>query len=403
MSNAIPVAHADHAAIPAGTVIAQARPRFGWLAALCCLVLLLSVIAELVRFAHDRRDAKSAAQIEKTARRDVRLDQIAAGLIPMPAGVPSAHSSALAPLPGNQMLAFWWAGSRESGPDVKVYASRYADGKWSPSREIASRDSLGAALGYGVRRIGNTVAWTTRDGAVNLFVVTTGLGGWAASRVVQLISTDLGETFTVKRVLPMSPLFNTSVLVRSAPVELADGGWWLPAHFELGIKYPLIMSFDKHGDPRWMARIGTAITTLQPTVVHLSEFEAHAWMRDASDQRRVQQAISRDGGASWEDLPAVDMANNSSSVAALRLSSGGFLMLHNYVAEGSWTRNVLRLSQSKDARTWTTLFDIASGKPEEEFSYPTLRQVGSELHVSYTSRRTAIAHRVYRITDLPTP
>ena len=73
------------------------------------------------------------------------------------------------------------------------------------------------------------------------------------------------------------------------------------------------------------------------------------------------------------------------------------------MAEGSWTRNVLRLSQSKDARTWTTLFDIASGKPEEEFSYPTLRQVGSELHVSYTSRRTAIAHRVYRITDLPPP
>ena len=40
--------------------------------------MLLSLVAELVRFSHDRRDAKSAAQIEKTARRDVRLDQIGA-------------------------------------------------------------------------------------------------------------------------------------------------------------------------------------------------------------------------------------------------------------------------------------------------------------------------------------
>ena len=400
MSSAIPVAATDPDTVPVPREEGASPRRRHWLAAACGLALLACLVAESVRFEHQHSDEKIAALIDNTTQREVRLEKISGGLIPMPSGVPSAHSSALAPLPGNDMLAFWWAGSRESGPDVKVYSARWSAGTWSAPRMIANRDSLGAVLGFGVRRIGNTVAWTARNGTVHLFVVATGLGGWAASRVVQLVSDDQGESFSVKRVLPMSPLFNTSVLVRSAPVELADGGWWLPAHFELGNKFPLIMAFDKHGNPRGLERIGSKVSALQPTVVHLSDFESLAWMRDASDQRRVQQAYSRDGGASWQDLPALNLANNSSSVASHRLPTGGFLLLHNHVQEGSWARNVLRLSHSNDARTWTTLFDIASGKPEEEFSYPTLRQVGNELHVSYTSRRTAIAHHVYRVNEL---
>ena len=295
------------------------------------------------------------------------------------------------------MLVFWWAGSRESGPDVKVYSSRWSNKAWGPTREVASRASLGAALGFGIRRIGNPVAWTAPDGKVNLYIVATGLGGWAASRIVQLISSDLGENFVVKRVLPMSPLFNTSVLVRTNPVGLANGGWLLPAYFELGIKYPMIMAFDRDGAPQWLARIGTSISTLQPAIVPVSAFEAHAWMRDSSDARRVQQAFSRDGGENWEDLPALDLPNHSSSIAALRLSKGGFLLLHNHVPPGASGRHILRLSYSTDARSWRRLLDVAHGANDDEFSYPALKQVNDELHVTFTSRRQAIAHHVYRI------
>jgi predicted neuraminidase len=126
-------------------------------------------------------------------------------------------------------------------------------------------------------------------------------------------------------------------------------------------------------------------------------------MRDAGDEKRVQQAFSRDGGASWEDLPALQLSNHSSSVAAQRLNQGGFVLLHNHVQPGSSARNVLRLSRSKDARAWETVVDVASGTPEDEFSYPTLHQIGNELHVSFTSRRTAIAHQVYRIDYEVTP
>lgn len=369
-----------------------------WMVLACLLAVPAMLGAEFHRWLSAPKKSVRPASIAVSALEKVRLTQLSNTLIPMPTGVPSAHASALASLPDNQMMVFWWAGSRESGPDVKVYAARWSAGQWGAPREIASRKSLGAALGFGVRRIGNPVAWTARDGKINLYVVATGLGGWAAARVVHMVSSDFGNSFAVQRVLPMSPLFNTSVLVRTSAVALPDGGWWLPAYFELGIKYPMLMAFDEQGNPRSISRIGTRTTSLQPALVPISPFEAHAWMRDSGPERRVQQAFTRDGGANWEDLPALNLPNHSSSLAAQQLTKGGLLLLHNHIEPGKSDRSILRLSVSKDARSWEHLLDVVNGHPDEEFSYPTMQQLGDELHVTFTSRRTAIAHHVYQIT-----
>ena len=380
-----------------------ARPsvqRPGKLVALACIIAVASAAAaEALRWSDGTRQAEQPAIASTVAApAPVAINEVSHSIIPMPAGVPSAHASTLAALPGGDLLSFWWAGSRESGPDVKVYASRWSNGTWSGNWVVASRESLGKALGFGVRRIGNPVAWTAPDGTVHLYVVATGLGGWAASRIVQLQSRDDGATFTVSRVLPLSPLFNTSTLVRTSPVALADGGWWLPVYFEIGNKYPMLLAFDAGGAPRRMVRIGSGTSSLQPAIVPVSATEVRAWMRDAGEEQRVQQAISRDGGASWEDLAPTQLANQSTSLAALRLSSGTFLMLYNHVAAGGSDRNVLSLALSTDARTWRPLADIVSGKPGDEFSYPTMQQVGDKLHITYTHQRQAIAHHLLRIT-----
>ncbi len=362
----------------------------------CMAILAVAAGVESTRWA-SARQASPAVLVTPALPGKVSFVPRSATLLPKPPNAPSAHASALTPLPGGHMAAFWWAGSRESGPDVKVYASHWMDGKWAQPWEVASRDTLAAALGYGVRRVGNPVAWASADGRINLFVVATGLGGWAASRVVQLVSADLGKSFTVKRLLPMSPLFNTSMLVRSTPVGLADGGWLLPAYFEMGIKYPLMLAFDQSGDPRWIARIGNRTSALQPTVVPFSSSEVHAWMRDASEEQRVQHARSSDGGVNWDDLPPLDLPNQSTSLSALRLSNGSIALLHNHVLPGGSDRNVLRLSVTDDGRNWSRVIDIAQGSAGEEYSYPDLHQVGDELHITYTSRREAIAHHVIEL------
>ncbi len=365
---------------------------------LATLITIAAIGAEALRWS--RMAAATAAPDVGTtagATTALTLTQVSRSLIPMPPDTPSAHASALATLPGEGMIAFWWAGSRESGPNVKVYAARWSGSQWSDAWEVASRDSLAKALGFGVRRIGNPVAWTDRRGVVHLYVVATGLGGWAASRIAHLSSSDQGATFTVRRLLPLSPMFNTSALVRTSPVGLTDGGWWLPAYFEMGIKYPMMISFDAEGEPKWFSRIGARTSTLQPTIASVSASEVRAWMRDASEEKRVQQALSHDGGQTWEDLPALEMANDNTSLAAVRRTSGKFVMLHNHIAPSGSARSTLRLSMSNDARNWERVVDIANGQAGDEFSYPTLQQVGQELHVAYTWQRKAIAHHRFRI------
>jgi predicted neuraminidase len=364
-------------------------------------LLLLAFISEGVRWARAPAAATSVLRVAPDATPGgaggFRLKERSSSTIPMPPDVPAAHASALAAVPGGDLLAFWWAGQRESAPDVRMYLARWRDGRWGPARAIVDRKSLGDALHFGVRRIGNPSAWVAPDGRVHLYLVATGLGGWAASRVVHLVSTDSGENFTVQRVLPLTPLFNTSVLVRTNPVGMADGGWLLPAYFEIGNKYPLIVSFDRQGAPRKVQRIGASVTALQPTLLPVSGSEIRALMRDIGPQRRVQQAVSHDGGDTWEDAPASGIANRDNSVAALRLVGGGFVLLHNdSPGEGS-PRQWLRLSTSSDGQRWVPGFDVKRGGTGDEFSYPSVQQVGNQLHVTYTLQRKAIAHHVYDI------
>lgn len=159
----------------------------------------------------------------------------------------------------------------------------------------------------------------------------------------------------------------------------------------------MLMSFDADGVPQRLTRIGTRTRSLQPTLVPVSATEVRAWMRDAGQDRRVQQAFTRDGGDSWEDMEATPMSNHGTALAVLRLASGSFLMLRNDGAGARGARSSLSLSISTDAHAWRPLSEIVSGQPGDEFSYPAMYQVGDELHITYTYQRRAIAHHRLKI------
>lgn len=317
----------------------------------------------------------------------------AAGRIPMPAHAPAAHASTLLAMPSQHpavLQAYWFAGSRESGPDVQIASAQFdrATQQWSPASYVVNRHLAGAQLGFGLRRIGNPVAWRDAQGRTHLFVVATGLGGWAAGRILHLRQDGPQEPFQPLRVLPLSWLWNTSHLVRAMPLPLADGGMVLPVYFELGIKYPVALRFDAAGEFRGMVRMSQRRDLLQPTLLARSETEWLALLRDNRAQRQLRAVQTKDGGLHWQDLPDPGMPNPDASVAGLSLQPGLMFLAHNPRAE---SRAQLALSHSRDGLHWTQLELLAQGGERSEYSYPSMAWADDSLWVSYTEERQAIA------------
>lgn len=334
------------------------------------------------------------------------LQTVAQGNIPMPPGMAAAHASSLLVMPPDHpaaLLIFWFSGDRESGPNVQIAASQYdrATQQWSAARFVVNRQVLGAQLGFGVRRLGNPVAWRDGQGRVHLFVVATGGGGWAASRVLHLrqssASQDLDAlAFAPVRVLPLSWLWNTSFLVRNAPLPLADGGMVLPVHFELGIKYPTALRFDADGTFQGMVRMSARPYLLQPTLLMQSPQAWLALMRDERPNGKIGVAHTADGGQHWSDLPDLALDNPDAAVAGMGVAPGALLLAHN---SSPGSRGTLDLSQSADGRQWRRVLTLASGSAQDEFSYPAMAWVDGELWLSYTVDRQHIAWQ--RLSNSP--
>ncbi len=326
------------------------------------------------------------------------LQVVERGPVPMPEGMAAAHASTLLAMPAGHPAAltvFWFSGDRESGPNVQIAASQYlrATRQWTPARFVVNRFVMGEQLGFGLRRLGNPVAWMDGHGRVNLFVVATGGGGWAASRVLHLRQSSAGQgldqlAFAPVRVLPLSWLWNTSFLVRNAPMTLADGGMVLPVHFELGIKYPMALRFDREGGFQGMVRMSRRPYLLQPALVQQSE---HAWlalMRDERPQGKVGVARTLDGGRHWSDVPDLTLDNPDAAVAGLGLAPGQMLLAYN---SSIASRGTLDLSRSSDGRNWQRIQTLEHGAPDDEFSYPALLWLDGSLWVTYTVDRHRIA------------
>jgi len=344
------------------------------------------------------RAQMAAAQYQGKAVDAASLRRADQGDIPMPPGAAAAHASSLLVMPAaspQALTVFWFSGERESGPLVQIAASQLdrASQVWSEPRLVVNRHTVGAQLGYGIRRLGNPVAWLDAQGRIHLFVVATGWGGWAASRVLHLQQESPGQSlaelrFAPQRVLPLSWLFNTSFLVRNAPLPLADGGMVLPVYFELGVKFPAALRFAADGRFLGMVRMSRLHHLLQPTLLAQGPQQWVALLRDTRPDGRIAAVQTVDGGQHWSDLPDLPLQNPDAAVAALALGPGQMVLAHNPQTQG---RNRLELSRSAEGLRWTRVETLALGLEPAEFSYPALAWVDDSLWITYTVDRRRLA------------
>ena len=331
----------------------------------------------------------------------------AQGHIPMPPQTPSAHASNLLAMPAGHacaLMAFWFAGERESAPDVQIAQSCFdrASQTWQAAKIVVNRHEFGRQLGFGLRRLGNPVAWLDGQGRIHLFVVATGWGGWAASRVLHLREqnpmsrTSSAPVFGEPSILPLGWLWNLSHLVRGAPLALADGGMVLPVYFELGLKYPVALRFDAQGVLLGLTRISSRKSVLQPTLLALNELHWLALMRDNRIDGKIAVAQTSDGGQTWRDLRDLNVLNPDASVFAMAYAPWHFLLAHNSSPK---SRQVLDLSESGNGIDWSLVHNLARGTLvgtgkdalAAEFSYPAMAVTDGSVWVSFTDGRQRIA------------
>lgn len=341
----------------------------------------------------------------------------------MPPNTPAAHASNLLPMPPGHrcaVMAYWFAGERESAADVQIASSCFerASQRWLEAGFVVNRQQIGAILGHGLRRLGNPVPWLDAAGHVQLFVVATGPGGWAASRVLQvrqaLPASQGGGTFGEPRLLPLAWWWNVSHLVRGMPLALADGGMVLPVYFELGVKYPVALRFDAQGRFSGMTRMSDRRHLLQPSLVALNATHWLALMRDSRTDGRVTVAQTGNGGHSWRDLRDLALINPDAAVAATAVGPWHVMLAHNTSPK---SRQVLQLSESGNGIDWTPVQILASGDMvtmseghgrdkglqtrAAEFSYPALAWADGSLWVTYTENRTRIAWQQFALEKQP--
>jgi hypothetical protein len=348
--------------------------------------------------------------------------------LPMPIRDKSAHASTLIALPASHPLGaglavFWFAGSKEGAADVHIvgtWRTRSRSPHWQPPQVVVNRQDLQRSLGMGIRRLGNPVAWVDGQHRVHLWVVGTGLGGWAASRLIHLIETE-PFVFEPESVLPLAPLvpfWGTSHLVRNPPLPLSDGGAWLPVYFELGNTYGLALRLDAKGHMQAIRPLTAKTDSLQPSLVALSPTHWVAFMRDHGPAQQVHWSQTQDAGAHWQDGASPLLSNPDSALAAVRLNASEVWIANNPDPEG---RSILRWSiwnlfKDPQARALRhrvivsapvtqvqiqtqTHTQIPSPPPKtpHEFSYPSVVLENSlamscpGLWLSYTDERQAIA------------
>ncbi|MCK5134232.1 MAG: exo-alpha-sialidase [Bacteroidales bacterium] len=337
------------------------------------------------------------------------------------------HSSSIVELPGGDLLACWFEGSGErTANDVVVKGSRLKKGASGWSRTFILADTPGYPDC-------NPILFIDKENRLHLFWIVVQANRWETSILKSRISSNYeksgapdwewqdiillkpGEEFaeTIKnRFLESNtpelawaeyaPLYErmiydaardpkkreTGWMTRTHPLQLPDGRILLPLYSD-GYNLSLIAISDDSGKS-WQP--GLPIVgrgNVQPSLVLKKNGDLVAYMRDNGDKPgRVIKSISKDNGFEWSITEDTHIPNPGTSVEAISLVNGDWIMVYNDVENG---RHSLAVSLSDDeGETWRWTRHLEKRGPGEgSFSYPSVIQAKDGIiHVTYSFHLT---------------
>jgi len=312
----------------------------------------------------------------------------------------SGHASTLVALPNGDVLAAWFGGSWEKGPDVAIWMARRTVNGWSKPFVVA--DTRGVALWNPVlfRFPSGKIALYYKEGAT--------IPEW---RTLVKYSDDDGATWTSAAELVAGDVSGGRGPVKNKPIMLADGTIAAPASLEGGL-WDCFVDLSTDDGKTWkpselvpLRRVGYQEVhivadkrhcygkgIIQPTLWESQPGYVHMLTRSTSSA--IFRSDSVDGGKTWCCAYKSGLPNNNSGIDVVKLPNGGLVLAYNPTQnhpnyyKGARTPLVLAYS-SDNGETWREILTLEDA--EGGYSYPSIVATDSEILLSYTWKRDKIA------------
>jgi len=302
---------------------------------------------------------------------------------------PQCHASTIVETPSG-LVAAWFGGSHERNPDVGIWVSRRAEGKWSRPVEVAN-GVQSPELRY---PCWNPVLFRSKEGPLMLFYkVGPNPRAWWGMLIT---SEDDGRSWSEPRTLGQNDKIGHLIgPVKNKPIQLADGSILCPSsteHEGWRVHFERTADLGETWEVIGPIHDGTKFAAIQPSILTYADGKMQVLCR--SRQGIVTESWSDDGGRTWSPMTATELPNPNAGTDAVTLADGRQLLVYNHTTRGGpfpAGRNMLNVAVSTDGKNWRPVLTLE--KDKGEFSYPAVIQASDgRVHITYTYQRRSVKH-----------
>lgn len=343
-----------------------------------------------------------------TDKETIRADELFISNFASHESSTEVHSATAIELDNNNIMAFWYGGTREGHKDVTIYKNIWnsTTEQWGQETSIIAREMTRDSTSRYIRKLGNPVVSRGADNSIWLFYVSVSVGGWAGSAINLTISHDEGHSWSPSKRLIVSPFLNLSTLLKGSAIHYSDGTIGLPVYHEFLGKYGELLRLDSSGNVIDKTRLSWGKTSLQPVIIPTSPTQAVNLMRYQGEApHRILIQTTHDSGLHWSPVEKSQLPNPNAGIFGLKLlNSRQLLLAFNNDAQ---EREDMTIASSDDnGKTWQIRTIIEENRLEipdnaKQFSYPWLLQTkNGNIHLLYTWHKSHIKHIVFNMTWL---
>jgi len=331
------------------------------------------------------------------------------------------HSSSIVELPNGNLLVCWFHGSGErTADDVLIQAARWtkSTGKWgaaftladtpgfpetNPTMFIDSKQRLfllwpliiahkweTALMKYRIssdyQQAEGPPRWEHQD---NIVLIPKNI----AQRTQEVLGKDATGTgrqaeYATRMIEHANDEYFSRMgwFTRTHPLELPSGRILVPMYSD-GFSFG-IMAISDDGGLNWTGSepiIGYG--GVQPSVVRKNDGTLVAYLRDnGPPPKRAQISYSKDDGVSWTPAVDSDVLNPGTSLEAIRLRNGDWIMAYNDIERGR--HSLVAAISDDEGATWKWRRHL-DGNPSQpgnvQYHYPSVIQARDGfIHVTYS-------------------